>query len=110
MSARTVHPTAPAQPAAAPHRNRRAAVAAVAATALIAAGGYVTARTVGSSPTPEHARTGEPSPQLTRERNEMIAHLYGPHAVAVPRPSSESREDITRQNHETTIAHYGPRR
>jgi hypothetical protein len=110
MSARTVHPTAPAQPAAAPHRKRRAAVAAVAVTVLIAAGGFVTARTLGPSPTPEHARIGAPSPQLIRERNDMIAHLYGPRAVAAPRPSNESREDIARQMRATTIALYGPRR
>lgn len=108
MTAHHVTPSVPSQEAlAAPRRpTRRAAVAGIAVTVLIAAGGYGAAKSLG----PEGANTISPSPQAMRELHDAVVHQYAPQAVGPTSRSIAPRGDVTRELRETTIALYGPGR
>jgi hypothetical protein len=109
MTAHHVAPSIPSQhaPAAAHRPTRRAAVVAIAVTALIAAGGYGAARTLDPASAPEGANTISPSAQTMREQHDTVVGLYGPQPAAATSRSIAPRDDVLREQRETTIALYG---
>jgi hypothetical protein len=98
MTAHHVTPSVPGQEAlAAPRRpTRRAAVAGIAVTVLIAAGGYGAAKSLGPASPREGANTISPSPQAMRELHDAVVHQYGPQAMAPTSRSIAPRDDVTR--------------
>jgi hypothetical protein len=86
---------------ASPRRTRRVAVAAIAVTMLVAAGGYVAARTIGGTSREPVA----PSQQVMRDYHDTVVGLYGPE----PAPIAPS-DEVMRELRKVTIALNGPQR
>ena len=107
MTAHQATPSVPRQPAPATtgRRTRRAAVAGIAVTILIAAGGYGTARILGADSAPT-ASPVSPSSQVMHDLQDTVIGVYGRQPVRATSPSSAPRDDVMRELRETTIALY----
>jgi hypothetical protein len=107
MTAHQATPSAPRQPssAATGRPTRRAAVTGIAVALLIAAGGYGTARILGTD-SPPTASPVSPSTQVTHDLQDTVIGLYGPQPARATSPSSAPRDDVRRELRETTIALY----
>ena len=104
MTAHQPIPSVPGQqsPAATGRPTRRTAIAGIAVTTLIAAGGYGTARILAADSAPTASQVS-PSTQVMHDLQDTVIGVYG-HATS---PSSAPRNDVMRELRETTIALYG---